>query len=478
MKKIKILISILVFGSLFFIGCDKGFEELNTNPNEPTSVPSGLLLADIVRNTGNYTYSTFFGGDMGSCWAQHWAKVNYEDEERYKVRASVIEDFCWKGIYEDVIADARSMEKIAAVEGNDINRGVAIVMQAYGYSLLTEMFGDVPFSEACRGDEGIITPVYDSQQNVYTGIFAMLDEANTLLSSGNGTMNESTDLVFGGDPSKWQKFANSLKFRLLMRISKKVDVSAQLQDIVSNRAIFTSNSDDAGLQYLAAAPNANPIYESIVYGARYEYKINSVMVDMLANLNDPRLAVYAQPNSSGEYRGKPSGIDEVPNDDYNYDNVSPIGTKYLDPEFPGYMMTYAELLFLMAEAAHKGYISGDAATLYNAGIAASFAFNGVSDGYAAYIAQGTVAYTPGTGIQRIAEQNWIALFSQSIEPWTEWRRTGYPVLSPAIEAVIDEIPSRYTYPGIEQSVNATNYQAAKTALGGDALTSKFWWLQP
>jgi hypothetical protein len=479
MKKIKILITALVMGSLTFIGCDKGFEELNKNPNEPTTVPSGLLLADLVRNTGNTLYSTFVGGDMGSCWSQQWAKVNYEDEERFKYRMGVIEGNCWKGIYESVIADARSMEKIAISEENDYNQAVAIIMQAYGYSIMTEWFGDVPFSEACHGEEGILTPKYDSQEDIYDGIFAMLDEANTLLTTGSGSMNASTDLVYSGDHSQWLKFANSLKFRLLMRVSaKRTGVGAELQSIVSNRSIFTSSADDAKLNFLDAAPNANPIYESLVFGSRYEYKINSVMVDMLTNLNDPRLPVYAEPNNAGVYRGKPSGIEEVPNDDYNYDNVSAIGALYVDPAFPGFFMTYSELMFLMAEAANKGYITGDAATYYYNGIAASLAFNGVSGGYAAYIAQASVAYTAGAaGLQKIAEQNWIGLYCQGIESWTEWRRTKFPVLSLPIDAVIDEIPSRLVYPGIEQSVNKVNYNAAKAALGGDELTTKFWWLK-
>ncbi|MBN1414171.1 MAG: SusD/RagB family nutrient-binding outer membrane lipoprotein [Bacteroidales bacterium] len=479
MKYIKLLISIILVGSLFIVSCDETFEEMNKNPNEPTSVPSGLLTTNIMAYIGNYTYSTFWGGDMGSCWSQQWAKVNYEDEERYKVRQSVIEGYCWKGIYEDVIADAKSMEKLAIDEGNKVNQGVALVLQAYGFSILTEMFGDVPFTEAGQGEEGVITPKYDGQESIYDGLFAMLDQAESLIASGDGSINASTDLIYGGNATRWRKFANSLKFRLLMRISHKKDVSADLQ-AVAGRPLFSSMSDDAGIRYLSASPSANPMYESIVYGARFEYKINSVMVDMLDNLNDPRLPVYAQPNSNGEYRGKPAGIEEVPNDDYNYDNVSAIGELYLEPDFPGFLMTYSELMFLMAEAAHKGYISGGtaAATIYyNKGIEASFAFNGVSDGFAAYIAQNSIAYTEASGLQKIAEQNWIALFCQGQESWTEWRRTGYPVLSPAIDAVVSEIPSRLNYPTIEQSVNATSWAAAKAAMGGDDLTTKFWWLQ-
>src|SRR4030043_908274 len=215
MRNIKFLISIILVGSLIFVSCDKGFEELNKNPNEPTSVPSGLLMTNMLAYLGNYTYSTFWGGDMGSCWAQHWGKVNYEDEERYKPRQSIISDYCWKGMYEDVIADAKSMEKLAIAEGEEINQGVALTIQAYAFSILTEMFGDIPFSEAGRGEEGIITPVYDSQEAVYTGLFAMLDKADSLLANGTGSMTASTDLVYGGNDAKWRKFANSLKFRLL-----------------------------------------------------------------------------------------------------------------------------------------------------------------------------------------------------------------------------------------------------------------------
>ncbi len=477
MKKIKILIAAVLISVLGIVGCDKGFEELNQNPNQPTSVPSNLLLPDIQRYTGNYLYSTFVGGDMGSCWSQQWAKVNYEDEELYNVRGSVIQDFCWKGLYADVIADARSMEKLAIAEKNNLSRGAALVMQAYGYSIVTEWFGDVPFSEAGAGSDGIISPKYDAQADVYNGIFAMLDTANICFASGVGTLDATTDLMYGGNVTNWQRFANSLKFRLLMRVSGKLDVKAKLQEIVSSRRIFTSVAHNAQLNYLNAQPNANPIYESLVYGVRYEYKINSKMVDMLNSFSDPRLPVYAEPNNAGEYRGKPAGYNNVPNDDYNYDNVSAVGAHYTSATLPGYFMTYSELMFLMAEAAHKGFITGNAADYYAAGIQASFVMNGIEGDYASYMTHAGVPFNATTALQQIAEQNWIALYCQGTESWTEWRRTGFPVLEKAIDAIIDEIPSRFTYPGIEQSINSTNYNSAVGTQGADLLTTKMWWLK-
>ncbi len=475
MKNISLIFTLAV-GLVLFMGCDKDFEEINNNPNDPIAVPSGLLTADVVFNACNSLYDTFVGGDMGSCWAQHWGKVQYNDEERYQPRGSIIEVLVWKTIYEDVISDAKTMQNLAVAEGNENMQGVALVMQAYGYSLLTDVFGSIPFSEAIRADEGIFSPKYDTQEEVYTGILAMLDEANSLFSADGGTILANSDILYGGDYSKWQKFANSLKFRSLMRISGKVNVASQLQALTS-QPMFSSNSDEAKLIYLANDPSANPIFETIVFGNRAEFKVNSVMVDMMAGINDPRLPIYAAPNEDGEIRGKPAGIENVPNDDYNYSNVSPIGSAYLQATAPGYFLSYSELQFLMAEAAHKGYISGSAETYYQNGVSASFAANGLSQADAdAYLAQGTVAYTQATGLQKIAEQNWLGLFCQGIEAWTEWRRTGYPALQPAIEAVINEIPSRFTYPSIEQSVNKANYDAAVSGQGADLLTTKVWWM--
>lgn len=474
MRKL-LLWSVFTAAMTFNIGCDKGFEELNTNPNDPITVPSGLLLADILFTTGNSLYSTFVGGDMGACWAQHWGKVQYNDEERYVPRESVIETTVWKTFYEDVISDSRTMQLLAETEENKNMQGVALVMQSYGYLVLTDLFGNIPFTDAIKASEANYTPAYDSQETVYNGVFTMLDQADLLLSEDGGDINPNSDILYGGSWSKWEKFANSLKFRALMRISGKKDVSADLKALL-NRNLFTSSADEANLPYLESSPSANPIYETINLGARGEFKLNSKLVDMLAETNDPRLEVYAQLNDDDEYRGKPAGIEDVPNDNYNYDNVSAIGTFYLEPKAPAYLLAYSELLFLMAEAANKGLIDGDAASYYNDAITASFAANGLSAGLATdYIAQNAIAYNSTTGLQQIGEQKWVALFCQGVEAWTEWRRTGFPALSPALEAVISEIPSRYTYPVIEQSVNKAAYEAAVAAQGPNLLTTKVWW---
>lgn len=474
MKQFKI-ITIILFGLLITVSCDNGFEEINIDPNNPVTVPSDLMIPGIVRSAQNSSYSSFVGGDMGACWSQQFAKVNYNDEERYIPRQGSISDV-WDIWYEDVISDANAMQMLAIAEDNNNMQGVALTLQAYGYAFITDIYGDIPFSEAIKAGEGNITPAYDKQEDIYTGILTMLDNAIALLGT-SGAIDSTNDIIYGGDANSWKKFASSLKFRVLMRASDKINVSSELQALVNAGNLFTSNDEDAKLIYLSASPSSNPLYETIVFGTREEWKINSVMVDLLAYENDPRLEVYAQTNDDGEYRGKPAGYADLPNEEWSYANVSALGEFYLRPELPGFFISYPELKFLMAEAVVKGYISGDANTYYVDAITASLDYNEVSPAdYASFLTTKVLSSTEELALTQIGTQNWIALFSQGIESWTEWRRTGIPALTPAIDGAIDQIPTRYNYPTSEASINKTNYDAAVAEQGADKLTTPIWWM--
>ena len=470
MKKI-IVFSLFLSALLFSTSCDKDFEKINTDPNNPTQIESGLLVADALRNTGNVLYSTFVGGDMGSCWSQQWSKVQYNAEARYSPRESII-GFVWDGLYEDLGSDGNKIYELALIEENSNMQGVGLVMQAYAFSVLTDIYGDIPFTEAFKTSDGDYAPKYDTQEVVYTGVLKMLDDANELFSATGGAINSSSDLMYGGDYTKWQKFANTLKFRMLMRMSSKTDVSAQLTEVLT-RPVFTSSNDDAKLVYLSSNPNANPIYETIVYGTRDEFKVSDVLIAMLDG--DPRLGIYAQKNADDEYRGKPAGIDNVPNDDWNYENVSPVGEFFLQPELPAHFLAYSEFAFLKAEAAQKGFISGDANAFYQDGILTCMANVGADiSNYTTPI----LSTIDADAFKQIGNQKWLALYTQGIEAWTEFRRTGYPELTLAIEpfdASVTSIPSRFTYPASEQSLNGTNYAAAVASQGADKLITKLWW---
>ena len=226
---------------------------------------------------------------------------------------------------------------------------------------------------------------------------------------------------------------------------------------------------------MSALPNTNPFYEFLVEGGRTtEWCLGEELVTYMTDTADPRLAAYAQEvggdGSGNGYVGKPAGIRDIGSSIYGDSaNVSLIGSLYLEAEQPAYLLTYAHLSLLMAEAAEKGYISGDAATYFNQGIAASVSSNGVSG-------SPSITYLGGDeGLEQIYEQIWVATFLQGFEAWAEWRRTGVPSLPLAIDAAESAIPTRYRYPAEQQSYNNTNYTAAVAKLGEDNLTTPLWW---
>lgn len=486
MKNIKVILYALFSFGLFF-NCTSEFEELNTDPNNPTEIPAHLLLGTTQRQYMNITHNVLggAGGDMGAVWAQQWTKVQYNDEERYVPRRGVIDNI-WDVTYASVISEAQSMHDLAVVEGNTNLQGIALIIKASAFQFLTELYGPIPYTEAL--DPNNLQPAYDDEATVYAGVIDLYSQGANLLSNGTGEVTASSDLFYGGDTSKWLKLANSLKFRALIRVSNGsvsgLDVSGQLQSLVNQGNMFSSNEDNGQISYLAAQPDAHPIYEQIIFSNRPEYKINSEMVTRMQATNDTRLAVYASENESGVILGKPSGYGNattLPNEGlgYTYANISGLGEFYLNPELPGVLMSYSQLKFLMAEAANEGLISGGlptALTYYNDAILASYEFNGING--AAFIAQPAIGFTTQSDARiKIAEQQWVALFGQGFEAWTEWRRTKLPALSPAIEGNINQIPSRYFYPTTEPTLNGTNHSAGAQSIGGDELTSSLIWQQ-
>ncbi len=479
MKNIKYILMTFIT-TLILFSCDKNFEEINANIDDPVIIPSSMIIGTVVRSTTNEIYSTFNGLECGESWVQHISMIQYNDPERYKPRITTMDNL-WNRFY-TAASNANQMYNLAVDEGNDVNQGIALVLKAYCFATLTDFYGDIPFTEALKGpSEANFTPVYDQQSVVYDGIISLLDQAMPLIASGNGSTSPGMDIMYGGDASRWLKFAYSLKFRSLMRISwKKTDVGSQLQALVNSGHLFASNNDEAKLVFLSSSPEANPIYETIVAGGRGEFKLAKTFIDKLLDYSDPRIAVYAQKAvNSGEYVGKPSGYEESPLPGYGYDDVSAIGKKYLEPTAPGYILSYTELLFLKAEAAKRGLISGgdDAAKeYYNAAIKNSFAENGIASAADGYMAQNIVAYDATKAMEQIGTQKWISLFTQGFEAWTEWRRTKYPALTPAADGYINEIPSRLKYESSEVSINTENYKKAIQQQGPDELTTPIWWM--
>lgn len=478
-KYIIIPIAILL---LFLQSCSD-FEKVNTDPNSPVNIDAHLLLTNILfsitsdeATIGQGTYDMFVGGDMGGGWSQQWCKTQYNDEERYIPRNGVVRTF-WNTMYYRVLTNSNNMAKLAEKADNKNLQGIGLVLKAYGFAMLTDVYGDIPFSEALSAESGILLPKYDRQEDVYTGILSLLDNASGLIGPGNGEVPASSDIMYGGDVSKWKKFANSLKFRCLMRIAdKKPSVASQLQTLAAANDMFTSNDDEAKYSYLESTPN--PIYNTVIGSNRIEYRVGKPLVDLLESLGDPRLPIYAEKTvSDGTYKGKPAGYLDPSTAGITNKNTSGIGNFYLRKDLPAFLMSYSELQFLMAEARQKGYIStGTVQQYYEEGVKANFEFNGLSASAAASYLSGLGAFVPVSALTQIGNQKYIALYSQGMEAWIEWKRTRIPNLTPAIDGRISTIPFRFTYPDNEPTINKANYDAAVAAQGPDLLETKIWWI--
>jgi Starch-binding associating with outer membrane len=472
MKKISIFLLTVI--SIMTFSCDNEFDKVNTDPNNPLAVPAHLLLASTIRQTQNATYNIQQGGDMGLCWAQHWSKVQYNSEEQYIPRRGAI-DNVWDVLYSGVVYDSKVMNALAIKEENSNLEGISLVVQANAFQILTDLYGPVPFTEA--GVKGNLKPKYDSQQEVYVGIINLLTKADQLFALNVGEVPSTSDLIYSGNITKWRKLANSLKLKALMRISKATGINnaANIQALVSAGNLMSSNDDSALIKNIdAAATDANPIYQGL--DGRLEYKVSSVLVDKMKTLNDNRLAIFAKPVGAN-YIGNVPGVESL-----NYSGTSAIGAFYNNKTLPGIILSYAQVELLLAEAANEGYISGgnaEAISHFKKGIESSFIFNGLSSTAAAtYSSQTSLQFaTTAAGRPIIGTQVWFALYGQGFEAWTEWRRTGFPALSPVANAALPSIPSRLYYAVNEASVNQSNYTSAVSSLsGGDKLTSRLWFM--
>jgi len=495
-----------ILSVLLFTSCTKNFRETNTDTNNPTSVTSDLLLSGIISST--------LSNQVGEAWSignlvvQYNAKIQFVNEDRYG----------WaelNSIWNNVYGNYRNLQNIFTQVGSNTANpyyGVSLILKSWMFSLVADAYGDAPYSQAGKGKtDAAYQPVYDKQEDIYTGILADLKKANEVLATASGPF--SGDLIYGGGPSaliKWRRLANSLRLRYLMRLSKQKSVSAELQAILNdpiNNPIFTGNSDNAELKYLAAAPNQWPLYGSRV-GSFDEIRLSKTFSDRLTALNDTRIRIFGRPTQNSVtagtpvIQGIPNGLSDVAALAFNGgpQNVSRVGYTFAClvcndpgqaapvPDAPrGILMTYAELQFILAEARQRNFITtGSAATYYNQGIAANFCYwqSVVPTAYnlqiampTGYMTQPSVELT-GTNneiLEKIALQKWIALYFNGLEAWFDWKRTGLPVIIPGPGNLNNNlVPVRFIYPISEQALNAVNRAAAVQRQGADNINTRTW----
>lgn len=467
--------------AIIFVGCDDRLEDLNTDKVNPAKVDPSSLFTQALRESFDMMVSTSVNENTFRLYVQYWAQTTYPEESQYNLATRNIPLGFWINGYRDALIDFKEANKLleAELETATADETVAInnqmasveIMSVYVFASLVDAFGDIPYSEAL--DPENLNPKYDDAAGIYDDLLSRLDAAMGMIDEGASGFSSTQDVLYGGDMSSWMTFANSLKFRMGMRLA---DVNSAKSVSVVNSAlaagVISSNSENVSMPYLGSSPNTNPVYAALVLSGRSDYIAANTIVDQMNALNDPRRPVYFRENlGDGVFDG---GIYGTAN---NYSAFTQVGDIFHTPDLPGTIMNYAEMEFLMAEAAERGgyNVTGTAAEHYNAGIMASFDQWG-ADGAADYLAQPSVAYATAAGNwkQKIGTQLWLALYNQGFEAWNSWKRLDYPSLTPAEEAATG-IPVRFTYPLEEAQLNGEMMSAAASKIGGDEVSTHVFW---
>lgn len=501
MKKIFNLCVLALFLTMI-TSCENGFDELNKSKTSATGIDPAFILNNAVINSSVVTliYEIGIVQQIISPNSGVLTGANYNQDNRATT------DDNWQSYYRNVIKHTKDIiarTKDEPARSNLMN--MARIMQAYAFMILTDTYGDIPYTDGGGGYYSqVFFPAYETQQSIYPKIIAELTEATAALST-SGTV-ETADILYGGDVNKWKKFGYSLLLRAGMRISA-VD-AAKAQSVVSSAftgGVITSNADNAFVRH--DANYKNPISQTLNSTEAANYFLAKPFVDQLKNTNDPRLVSIAV-----RYKGAKSGSDHKPANadiiaaDQNglpmgKDNATALAAATADGlasfyEYsqadrnriakltaPMFMVTAGQTNLLLAEARQRGWISsGTAAQYFADGIKASMDQMASYDATCAVSAANRDAYiaanplVAGTELQQINTQYWISSFLNGPEAWANFRRSGFPAIAP------NPFPgkevawiNRLTYPNSEISVNSTNVKAAIAAMGPDNLETKVWW---
>lgn len=522
MKKL-IYINLIFAMLLFSAGCKKGFlTDLAVNPNQPSQAPASLILPPILSSYASNVY--FSPANVGLWMGYYSISGGYsvtDNQMTYYVSSSVpatsANTSLWDNIY-GILKNAVYIEKNAALDSNGAySVASAKILKSWGFQILVDAYGDVPYSEAFEGSEKFF-PKYDVGSDIYDSCIIQLDNAIDLINNAPATATSlgNNDIMFKGDMGKWAKFANTLKLRFIIRQSNIISASdAQAEIAKTASAGYLTADAMVNPGYLNSDGKQNPLWASYgvspggsLYSDGYNYaRGGGAAVEFFKANNDQRLFYVFAPDGS------------VPNDDNfskvdtNYSNYH--GVYYGDRptaaaqnnagtvgighgvmssfSAPVPLMTAAESYFLQSEAAQRSWTSGDAKDLFQKGITASFEylFSQGGSSKADADAAAKVVYNSHNDladwtaspdkIQAIITQKWAAFAGiNSFEAWTEYRRTGFPNTATLplskFPALARHIPTKFMYPNSEQNTNLDNYNAA-VAKGNDPQNTKIFWMK-
>ena len=541
----KIFILSLLIG---IVSCSKDAlrqDDLLQQKNAVESLNDPFLLSSIIKKSSLF-YQDRGWGDTRLPGAVQYTMRNYQGGDNYYSSFKGLPTDMYAAM--DILKFIDSAIGLAKDRGSDVHVGIFTAFRVLMFSFMTDYYGDVYYSEALKGREGILYPVYDRQADIYTGLLQELDDASAMISTGTDIVNPTYDLMFGGEKTQWLKFCNSLKLRLLMRESAKLTDAAAKISAVAALPLLSEESDmNASIAYVGTTTGNSWIGGSNNWANSGDFEKRrpcKTLVDIMADLNDPRINVWFAPieepwtsnilqngvsftttdangyeyTSTWEYidRENPEIAAQVPNildsnkvyagwiagmngdfkNGNGHYNTSAGGTygnfkvsKYskvfqenAHDLLKAQIMNKDEIQFMLAEAAVKGYITGNADTYYRTGIRYSMERWGLDESAITdYLAQAVIELPADNDgkLAKIAEQKWIALFSVAVETYLDLRRTKMPDIFANGNLATYDFPLRFRYPGNESGQNRDAYDQGVATLSPavDDEFSKIWLLQ-
>ncbi|WP_109694852.1 SusD/RagB family nutrient-binding outer membrane lipoprotein [Chitinophaga deserti] len=465
--------------ALMLSSCTKDFLETNEDPNRLESITPGTLLNPTIYGAATYgmSRSRSFTFELMQV-SGGYPNESVEDQiYLYDFREDVGNGI-WTTGYK-WLANAREMELNAAKLGNNNYLAIALTLKAWMYANLTDCFGDVPMSNALSGEDGKFFPTFDKQEDVYKTMLSDLERADTIYGKGS-TATYAADILYANDFTKWRKFTNSLRLRLLLRAAGKMPENyGKMAEIINNPAkhpIFTSNAEAAVLNISGTVPNISP------WSRPQDYSSGRVWYDFftknLNDVNDPRLKLFAsvargKDNANLGFKGLPINYMESPTS-VDFTPSGLLQRLVIAPMIVP-IMSFSEVEFIKAELAQKGHLTTPAEDHYKSGVKAAIEmWGGVMP--ATYFDAPAAKYD-GT-LAKIMLQKYYALFFTDYQQWFEHRRTGLPVL-PKTTFMFNSgnMPARMYYPTTVKIYNTENYLKAAQQMGGDKLDVKVWWQQ-
>lgn len=491
-----------LFALAMVVSCDEGFEDLNEDPTKASQIDVKFKFPNTVLFASGQRYETWRGNLIYcSTMMQHLANTQgYWSGDKYFWNAAYSSAF-WDAMYPQAVKTVEDMKFQLETEELTSSPEYAMVriLRVFIYHRLTDLYGDIPYSEAGKAFiEGNTRPKYDAQEDIYADMLKELEESVALLGTGTAEIGTS-DILFLGNQDQWKKWGNSLMLRLALRLVKVDETAAQAWATKAiNGGVMESNADIAYVQH----EDGNGILQNAngeVFTADRSARISTTFLGLLEN--DPRMRVYAAlpPDEDTGFvnddpaaqKGLPNGLDGTTIQDYeggdDLATYSEPNSKYLMSEAaPMFWQTYAEVELMLAEAGVRWGLAGDPAAHYEAGVTAAMEYLEMYNAGAAIDATEIADYLAANpfdaanALEQINTEYYKATFLNEYETYANWRRTGFPNLTPVNypgNQTNGTIPRRLIYPTNEQALNKENYDAVIASQGADLLTTRVWWDQ-